>query len=123
MSEIKPEHVSKEFLASIYPLFEQICPIDYGENDMESAIAAMLNILQQHGFTVLKPGELYWVEIVKGWQWNARGEQIYEISYSPIQKNYLAYPGLGLVTQDLATLEAAKAYCQQLEDQARKGNQ
>ncbi len=112
MNEIKPEHLPKELIKILeHPLYK----IQF--NTTAGRVCEIVNFLQQHDFTVLKPGELYWVETRKNETWKSLGEftgELYVVDQSVAGNSYYAN------ARSFPSPEAAKTYCQKLEDQARK---
>lgn len=120
MNEIKPEHVSDEFL------IDPNQPCEHRES-----IACVLNVAQQHGFTVLKPGELYWVEVnIEGYPKYKERHALSMNHYFIIEESIInqgAFNVCFLIHKNghrqseynIPTLEAAQQFCQQLENEAR----
>lgn len=113
MSEIKPEHVTKELREAIVN-FLGYYPTNY-------ELSEIVNYFARHGFTVLKPGELYWFDYDPECDWIARGKGFYKIMHVKKSNDYVARAEVNnrVRYENLPTLEAAKDYCQQLENEAR----
>lgn len=122
MSEIKPEDINDELQEAFS---------NWGVYPSKQEIAHALNAAQKHGFTVLKHGELHWVECelngLKEWhavssRYDFRIDQSIQYSGEFIADYTNRHDSINTRHYHLLTLEAAKAHCQELEDQARKGN-
>lgn len=120
MSEIKPEHLEKHIGKDI----------DTTSFDFDD-LAHWLNWVQQYGITVLMPGELYWIKrnvaaFPKFKEWHAmsacRCYAVYESIANPntFDISFVTIKNGHTIKKYLVpTLEAAKQFCQQLENEAR----